>query len=44
MPCWNTASRIDMREVIARVVDGSCWMDFKPDYGAGHRCAAMRRI
>jgi len=29
---------IDMREVIARLVDDSLWMDFKPDYGAATLC------
>jgi len=33
---------IDMREVIARVVDGSYWMDFKPDYGAATVCGHGR--
>ncbi|MBB3179305.1 acyl-CoA carboxylase subunit beta [Variovorax sp. Sphag1AA] len=33
---------IDMREVIARVVDDSGWMDFKPDYGAATVCGHGR--
>ncbi|MDM0083115.1 carboxyl transferase domain-containing protein [Variovorax sp. J31P179] len=33
---------IDMREVIARVVDDSCWMDFKPDYGPATICGNGR--
>jgi geranyl-CoA carboxylase beta subunit len=33
---------IDMREVIARVVDGSVWMDFKPDYGSATVCGHGR--
>ncbi len=28
----------DVREVIARVVDGSDWLDFKPDYGPHTAC------
>ncbi|MGR5448176.1 carboxyl transferase domain-containing protein, partial [Vibrio jasicida] len=26
---------LDMREVIARIVDGSDFLEFKPDYGPG---------
>lgn len=33
---------IDMREVIARLVDASLWMDFKPDYGASTVCGHAR--
>lgn len=33
---------IDMREVIARLVDESLWMDFKPDYGAATVCGHGR--
>lgn len=33
---------IDMREVIARLVDGSRWMDFKPDYGVATLCGHAR--
>jgi len=33
---------IDMREVIARVVDDSRWMDFKPDYGPATVCGHGR--
>ena len=33
---------VDMREVIARVVDGSRWMDFKPDYGPATVCGHGR--
>jgi geranyl-CoA carboxylase beta subunit len=33
---------VDMREVIARLVDDSCWMDFKPDYGAATVCGHGR--
>jgi geranyl-CoA carboxylase beta subunit len=29
---------VDMRHVIARVVDGSDWLEFKPDYGPGSVC------
>ena len=29
---------VDMREVIARIVDDSRWLDFKPDYGAATIC------
>ncbi len=33
---------IDMREVIARLVDGSRWLDFKPDYGPATVCGHGR--
>jgi geranyl-CoA carboxylase beta subunit len=33
---------IDMREVIARLVDDSDWLDFKPDYGATTVCGHGR--
>ena len=33
---------IDMREVIARLVDDSRWMDFKADYGAATLCGHAR--
>ncbi len=33
---------VDMREVIARLVDGSRWMDFKPDYGVATVCGHGR--
>jgi geranyl-CoA carboxylase beta subunit len=33
---------IDMREVIARLVDDSRWLDFKPDYGAATLCGHGR--
>jgi geranyl-CoA carboxylase beta subunit len=33
---------VDMREVIARLVDDSRWMDFKPDYGAATVCGHGR--
>ncbi len=33
---------VDMREVIARIVDGSGWLDFKPDYGAATICGHAR--
>jgi geranyl-CoA carboxylase beta subunit len=33
---------IDMREVIARLVDDSRWMDFKADYGAATLCGHGR--
>ena len=33
---------VDMREVIARIVDDSRWMDFKPDYGAATLCGHAR--
>jgi geranyl-CoA carboxylase beta subunit len=29
---------VDMREVIARIVDGSQWLEFKPDYGPATLC------
>ena len=39
---------LDMREVIARIVDGSELLEFKPDYGAatvcGHGAIAGRRV
>ncbi|WP_213957328.1 carboxyl transferase domain-containing protein [Variovorax sp. dw_954] len=33
---------VDMREVIARLVDDSRWMDFKPDYGTATVCGQAR--
>jgi geranyl-CoA carboxylase beta subunit len=33
---------VDMREVIARLVDDSRWMDFKPDYGMATVCGQAR--
>ena len=33
---------VDMREVIARLVDGSRWLDFKPDYGLSTVCGHGR--
>lgn len=33
---------MDMREVIARLVDDSRWMDFKPDYGPATICGHAR--
>jgi len=33
---------IDMREVIARLVDDSVWLDFKPDYGSATVCGHAR--
>ncbi|WBY02875.1 carboxyl transferase domain-containing protein [Ramlibacter tataouinensis] len=33
---------MDMREVIARLVDDSRWMDFKPDYGLATVCGHGR--
>lgn len=33
---------VEMREVIARIVDGSRWMDFKPDYGSATICGHAR--
>ena len=33
---------VDMREVIARLVDDSRWMDFKPDYGVATVCGHAR--
>jgi geranyl-CoA carboxylase beta subunit len=33
---------VDMREVIARVVDDSAWLDFKPDYGPATICGHAR--
>ena len=33
---------VDMRELIARVVDDSRWLDFKPDYGAATVCGHGR--
>jgi geranyl-CoA carboxylase beta subunit len=39
---------VDMREALARFVDDSDWLDFKPDYGAatvcGHAAIQGRRI
>ena len=36
------AKPVDMREVIARIVDGSDFLEFKADYGAGHRLRPRR--
>ncbi|WP_326541614.1 acyl-CoA carboxylase subunit beta [Pseudorhodoferax sp.] len=33
---------VDMRELIARLVDDSRWLDFKPDYGAATVCGQGR--
>lgn len=33
---------VDMREVIARLVDDSAWLPFKPDYGPGTVCGHAR--
>lgn len=33
---------VDMREVIARIVDGSAWLDFKPEYGPATICGHAR--
>ncbi len=33
---------VDMREVIARLADGSNWLDFKPDYGPATVCGHAR--
>ncbi|MGS1009737.1 acyl-CoA carboxylase subunit beta [Achromobacter anxifer] len=33
---------VDMREIIARLVDDSLWLDFKPDYGAQTVCGHAR--
>jgi geranyl-CoA carboxylase beta subunit len=33
---------VDMREIIARLVDGSRWLDFKADYGAATVCGQGR--
>jgi geranyl-CoA carboxylase beta subunit len=33
---------VDMREAIARVVDDSAWLDFKPEYGATTVCGHGR--
>lgn len=33
---------VDMREVIARLVDGSAWLDFKADYGSATICGHAR--
>jgi len=33
---------VDMREVIARLVDDSAWLDFKPDYGPATVCGHGR--
>ncbi len=38
----NSRMPVDMREVIARLVDGSEWLDFKPDYGAATICGHAR--
>ena len=37
-----TRKPVDMREVIARIVDGSCWLDFKPEYGSATLCGHAR--
>ncbi|MCY1196607.1 Methylmalonyl-CoA carboxyltransferase 12S subunit [compost metagenome] len=33
---------VDMREIVARIVDGSLWLDFKPDYGEHTVCGHAR--
>lgn len=33
---------VDMREVIARIVDDSAWLDFKPEYGPATLCGHAR--
>ncbi len=33
---------VDMREVVARLVDGSAWLDFKADYGPATICGHAR--
>lgn len=38
----QTRTPVDMREVIARIVDDSVWMDFKPDYGPATVCGKAR--
>ncbi len=38
----NRRTPVDMREVIARLVDGSRWLDFKPAYGAATVCGHAR--
>jgi len=38
IPIDTTRQPLDMREVIARVVDGSRFMEFKPDYGSTLVC------
>jgi len=39
---------LDMREIIARLVDGSTWLEFKPDYGpatlTGHAAICGQRV
>ncbi|MBV8469463.1 MAG: acyl-CoA carboxylase subunit beta [Burkholderiaceae bacterium] len=39
---------LDMREIVARLVDGSTWLEFKPDYGpatlAGHAAICGQRL
>ena len=34
----DTSKPVDMREVIARIVDDSDFLDFKPDYGPATVC------
>jgi geranyl-CoA carboxylase beta subunit len=38
----ETRKPVDMREVIARIVDGSRWLDFKADYGPATVCGHAR--
>ena len=35
----DSRTPVDMREVFRHVVDGSHWLEFKPDYGAASLCA-----
>src|SRR5690606_5504830 len=39
VPIDTIRKPLDMREIIARLVDGSRIMDFKPDYGSTLVCA-----
>jgi 3-methylcrotonyl-CoA carboxylase beta subunit len=38
VPIDTVRKPLEMREVLARIVDGSRWMEFKPDYGATLFC------
>ncbi|WP_338849552.1 carboxyl transferase domain-containing protein [Massilia sp. W12] len=38
----NLKTPLDMREVIARIVDGSAWLEFQPDFGPATLCGQAR--
>jgi len=38
VPVDTIRNPLDMREILARIVDGSRWMEFKPDYGSTLVC------